>query len=73
MSEEGGAVLAYSLTTIEPRPTAVLLINELMAIGLGHRPSQLGIAPGQELGVNRNSQQSAAARPCRRGSATMCR
>ena len=51
LSEEGGAVLADRLVAIEPRPTAVVLINELMAIGLYHRLSQLGMAPGRDLAV----------------------
>lgn len=51
ISEEGGTVLADRLVAMEPRPTAILLINELLAIGLYHRLSQLGLAPGRDLAV----------------------
>jgi DNA-binding LacI/PurR family transcriptional regulator len=51
VSEEGGSVLADRLTALAPRPSAVLLINELLAIGLYHRLGQLGIAPGRDLAV----------------------
>lgn len=51
ISEEGGAVLADRLLSIEPQPTAVLLINELLAIGLYHRLSQAGLAAGRDLAV----------------------
>jgi len=51
VSEEGGAVLADQLVAVESRPTAIILINELMAIGLYHRLSQLGMAPGRDLAI----------------------
>jgi DNA-binding LacI/PurR family transcriptional regulator len=51
VSEEGGAALADRLVAVAPRPTGVVLINELMAIGLYHRLSQLGMAPGRDLAV----------------------
>lgn len=51
VSEEGGVVLADRLVALQPRPTAVVLINELMAIGLYHRLSQLGLTPGRDLAV----------------------
>jgi DNA-binding LacI/PurR family transcriptional regulator len=51
VTEEGGAILADRLLAIEPRPTAIVLINELLAIGLYHRLSQLGLAPARDLAV----------------------
>jgi DNA-binding LacI/PurR family transcriptional regulator len=51
IAEEGGAILADRLVAIQPRPTAIVLINELLAIGLYHRLSQLGMAPGHDLAV----------------------
>jgi DNA-binding LacI/PurR family transcriptional regulator len=51
VTEEGGVVLADRLAAMRPRATAIVLINELMAIGLYHRLSQLGLAPGRDLAV----------------------
>lgn len=51
VSEEGGTVLADRLVALQPRPTAVLLINELLAIGLYHRLGQQAIVPGRDLAV----------------------
>jgi DNA-binding LacI/PurR family transcriptional regulator len=51
VNEEGGATLVDRLVALRPRPTAIVLINELMAIGLYHRLSQLGLLPGRDLAV----------------------
>ena len=50
-SEQGGVVLADRLVALAPRPTAVVLINELLAIGLYHRLAQVGLRPGHDLAV----------------------
>jgi DNA-binding LacI/PurR family transcriptional regulator len=51
LSEAGGVDLADRLLTLRPAPTAVLLINELLAIGLYHRFGQVGIRPGRDIAV----------------------
>jgi DNA-binding LacI/PurR family transcriptional regulator len=51
LSEAGGAVLADQLLSRQPMPTAVLLINELLAIGLYHRLAQAGVRPGRDIAV----------------------
>ena len=50
-SEQGGVALADRLVALDPRPTAVVLINELLAIGLYHRLAQAGLRPGRDLAV----------------------
>jgi DNA-binding LacI/PurR family transcriptional regulator len=50
-SEQGGVALADRLVALAPRPTAVVLINELLAIGLYHRLAQAGLRPGRDLAV----------------------
>ena len=51
LSEEGGVALADRILALQPRPTAVLLINELLAIGLYHRLGQFGLVPGRDMAV----------------------
>ncbi|KAB0677395.1 substrate-binding domain-containing protein [Aureimonas leprariae] len=51
LSEAGGAALADRLLALPSRPSAVLLVNELLAIGLYHRLAQLGIQPGRDIAV----------------------
>jgi DNA-binding LacI/PurR family transcriptional regulator len=50
-SEQGGYEAGSELLAIEDRPTAIILIYELMAIGLYRRLSEAGIIPGRDLAV----------------------
>jgi DNA-binding LacI/PurR family transcriptional regulator len=50
-SEQGGYHAAETLLRLEPRPTAVILIYELMAIGLYRRLMEAGIIPGKDIAV----------------------
>jgi DNA-binding LacI/PurR family transcriptional regulator len=51
LSEQGGAGLADRIDALRPAPTALVLINELLAIGLYHRLAQLGRQVGRDLAV----------------------
>ena len=50
-SEKGGYEVADQLVALTERPTAVLLVYEMIAIGLYQRLSELGIVPGRDLAV----------------------
>jgi DNA-binding LacI/PurR family transcriptional regulator len=50
-TESGGYQAASTLLSIEPRPTAVILIYEMMAIGLYQRLTQAGIFPGKDIAI----------------------
>jgi DNA-binding LacI/PurR family transcriptional regulator len=50
-SEQGGYQAGDDLLSLEGRPTAVILIYELMAIGLYRRLVEAGIVPGRDLAV----------------------
>jgi DNA-binding LacI/PurR family transcriptional regulator len=50
-SEQGGYQVGHELLQLADRPTAVILIYELMAIGLYRRLSEAGIVPGRDLAV----------------------
>ncbi|ARM90706.1 LacI family transcriptional regulator protein (plasmid) [Rhizobium sp. CIAT894] len=50
-SEPGGYQAAHELLLLEERPTAVILIYELMAIGLYRRLMESGVMPGRDLAV----------------------
>ena len=50
-SENGGVRVADALLAMERRPTAVLLGQELMAIGVYTRLAQAGLEPGRDLSV----------------------
>ncbi|PDT34382.1 LacI family transcriptional regulator [Rhizobium sp. M10] len=50
-SEQGGYRAAHELLQLEDRPTAVILIYELMAIGLYRRLMESGVQPGRDLAV----------------------
>ncbi|NEK34750.1 LacI family DNA-binding transcriptional regulator [Rhizobium leguminosarum] len=50
-SEQGGYQAGHELLMIEERPTAIILIHELMAIGLYRRLAEAGIVPGRDLAV----------------------
>lgn len=48
-SEQGGYLAAHELLLLEERPTAVILIYELMAIGLYRRLMESGVMPAATL------------------------
>lgn len=50
-SEHGGYEVANKLLALESRPTAVILVHELMAIGLYRRLNEAGIQPGRDIAV----------------------
>lgn len=50
-SEQGGYQVAHEVLNMPNRPTAVLLVHELMAIGLYRRMSDAGLVPGKDLSV----------------------
>nr|WP_210316308.1 substrate-binding domain-containing protein [Devosia oryzisoli] len=50
-SEEGGYQAGHELLSMDNRPTAVLLIYELMAIGLYRRLNEAGVRPGRDVAV----------------------
>lgn len=50
-SEQGGYQAAHELLQLQERPTAVILIYELMAIGLYRRLMESGVLPGRDLAV----------------------
>jgi len=50
-SEQGGYQAGDELLRIEDKPTAIILIYELMAIGLYRRLVEAGIVPGRDLAV----------------------
>ncbi|RUM00393.1 LacI family DNA-binding transcriptional regulator [Rhizobium chutanense] len=50
-SEQGGYQAAHELLQLEDRPTAVILIYELMAIGLYRRLMESGIRIGRDFAV----------------------
>jgi len=50
-SEQGGYQVADELLRLEDRPTAVILIYELMAIGLYRRMMETDIIPGRDIAV----------------------
>ncbi|MCX5478301.1 substrate-binding domain-containing protein [Kaistia geumhonensis] len=49
--EEGGYRSADALLALEPRPTAVVLVNENMAIGVYRRLHEAGLMPGRDMAV----------------------
>ena len=48
---EGGAILAERLLAMSPCPTAVVLAQETLALGLYRRLHEVGVAPGRDLAV----------------------
>ncbi|SKA28343.1 LacI family DNA-binding transcriptional regulator [Consotaella salsifontis] len=50
-SEEGGYDVADRILHLENRPTAILLIAELMSVGLYRRLGEAGLRPGPDLAV----------------------
>lgn len=50
-SEHGGYTIGNTLLAMENRPTAIVLVYEMMAIGLYRRLSEAGLMPGRDLAV----------------------
>ncbi|MDR3470252.1 MAG: LacI family DNA-binding transcriptional regulator [Devosia sp.] len=50
-SEQGGHEVADQLMALQNRPTALLLVYEMIAIGLYQRLNELGIVPGEDLAI----------------------
>lgn len=50
-SESGGYSVGSELLALDPRPTAIILIYELMAIGLYRRLAEAGVIPGRDMAV----------------------
>ncbi len=50
-NEEGGYRVVDRLLALEDRPTAVVLVNEIMAIGIYRRLHELGLVPGRDLAI----------------------
>lgn len=50
-SETGGYEVGNRLLALEQRPTAVVLVHDLMAIGLYRRLNEAGIQPGRDIAV----------------------
>lgn len=50
-SEQGGYHVADTLLSLQDKPTAVILIYELMAIGLYRRMMEADIVPGRDIAV----------------------
>jgi LacI family transcriptional regulator len=51
MTQQGGAEAAERLLALEPRPTAIIAGNDLMAIGALNRIQQAGLQVGQDIAV----------------------
>jgi DNA-binding LacI/PurR family transcriptional regulator len=50
-SEQGGYQIAHEILGMKDRPTAIVLIYELMAIGVYRRLSEANLLPGRDLAV----------------------
>ena len=50
-SEQGGYQLAHQVLAMKERPTAIVLIYELMAIGVYRRFNEAGLVPGSDIAV----------------------
>jgi DNA-binding LacI/PurR family transcriptional regulator len=50
-SEQGGYQAGHEMLRLDSKPTAIILIYELMAIGLYRRMNEAGIVPGRDLAV----------------------
>jgi LacI family transcriptional regulator len=51
MTQHGGAEIVEQLLTLEPRPTAIICGNDLMAIGAINRIQQKGLQVGKDVAV----------------------
>jgi LacI family transcriptional regulator len=51
MTQTGGAEVVESLIDLEPRPTAIICSNDLMAIGAMNRIQNRGLQVGQDIAI----------------------
>jgi LacI family transcriptional regulator len=51
MTQHGGAHVVKDLLTLDPRPTAVICSNDLMAIGAANRIQQQGLMVGKDIAL----------------------
>jgi LacI family transcriptional regulator len=51
MTQKGGAESVELLLRLDPRPTAIICSNDLMAIGAMNRIQQFGLKPGEDVAV----------------------
>lgn len=50
-SEHGGYTIGNAILAMENRPSAIVLVYEMMAIGLYRRLSEAGVIPGRDLAI----------------------
>jgi LacI family transcriptional regulator len=51
MTQQGGAQAVEPLLTLDPRPTAIVCSNDLMAIGAMNRIQQAGLQAGKDIAI----------------------
>ncbi len=51
MTQHGGADVVQKLLDLQPRPTAIICSNDLMAIGAANRIQQSGLVVGQDIAL----------------------
>jgi LacI family transcriptional regulator len=51
MTQHGGAHVAEQLLVLDPRPTAIICGNDLMAIGASNRLEQSGLQVGKDIAI----------------------
>ena len=51
MTQNDGRMIAQTLVTASPRPTAVVCFNDLVALGVMSAVRRLGVQPGPELAI----------------------
>jgi hypothetical protein len=59
-TEDGGYRFADQLLSMRERPTAALVTNEYMAVGIYHRLSEAGLMPGRDLSLIALGQEPSA-------------
>jgi len=50
-SEQGGYAIGSAILAMERRPTAIVLVYEMMAIGLYRRLNEAGLVPGRDIAI----------------------
>jgi DNA-binding LacI/PurR family transcriptional regulator len=50
-SEQGGYAIGSAILAMQRRPTAIVLVYEMMAIGLYRRLNEAGLVPGRDLAI----------------------
>jgi DNA-binding LacI/PurR family transcriptional regulator len=51
LTEAGGYKIGERLLTLSRRPSAIVLVNNIMAIGLYHKLQDVGLVPGRDIAV----------------------